>query len=269
MKRVLFVVVGIILSGRFAAAIGGPYSILSGEIVRIDTWYQTTTPIGGDSFNGAAIEYSEDGFLYGVDPFLDTLMRIDPSTGTAETVGPMGVDIDWDADLDEDDEGRLWILEGSTGKLYQIDRISGAASLHCQSSNSYLGGLVILSGRMYTTTYYPDPPDPGCGLEYIGASAYASYLERGPEGWIHGLRYYALGQSTGHVFFRINPTTGVEEELGRFVYFWDSLYGLTFAPVDQLPPAIPTLGWQGRAMLILLLAIAGAAILAHFSTGRR
>jgi hypothetical protein len=266
MKRVLFVAVVVMLAGRFAVAIGGPYSILSGDIVRIDTWYQTTTPIGSGSQNVEAIEYSGDGFLYGVNSILDTLIRIDPSTGTAETVGPLGIDLHWGADLDEDDQGRLWILNGDTGGLYQINRVSGAASLQCQANSSSLGGLVIQDGTFHTSTDQPDPPDPGCGLEYI--DGFAPYLEKGPEGWIHGLRHYALGQYTGHIFFRINPTTGVEEELGIFVYFWDSLYGLTFAPMDQLPPAIPSLGWPGRALFIVLLSIAGAAALAQSSTRR-
>jgi len=268
MKRVLFSVVVVMLVGRFSVAQGGPYSILNGEIVKIDSSYQTTVPIGGDSQNVEAIEYSADGFLYGVNSIWDTLIRIDPSTGVAETVGPLGIDLDGSADLDEDSQGRLWMLEGNTGRLYQIDRASGAASLQCQANNIYLGGLVILDGAMYTTTHFPDPPDPGCGLEYV--QPFAPYLERGQEGWIHGLRYQYLPQIVSCIFFRIDPTTGSEEELGRFVYRWDWLGGLTFDPAEQAPPPpIPTLGWQGRAVLILLLTIAGAAILAHLSTGRR
>lgn len=267
MKRVLLVVVAVMLAGRVAAAGSGPYSSLSGEVVRIDPSYQRTVPIGNGNQNVEAIEYSTDGFIYGLNSALDTLIRIDPSTGVAETVGPLGIDLDWRADLDEDDQGQLRMLVSETGELFTIDRTSGAASLQCQANNTLLGGLVTLDGSLYTTSYYPDPPDPGCELEYIGG--YAPYLERGPEGWIHGLNYWYLPQFVYCDFFRIDPTSGNMEELGTFVYFWDVLEGLTFDPMEQPTPApIPTLGWQGRAMLILLLAIAGAAILSRSWTPR-
>ena len=246
MKRILFFVVAVMLAGRFAAAIGGPYSSLSGEVVRIDPSYQTTIPVGNDNQNVEAIEFSEDGFIYGVNPVWDTLIRIDPSTGVAETVGPLGVDLGWNTDLDEDDQGQLRMLVGETGKLFAIDRASGAASLQCQANNTLLGGLVTLDGFLYTSSYYPDPPDPGCGLEYI--SGYAPYLERGPDGWIHGLNYWYLPQFVYCDFFRIDPTSGNREELGTFAYFWDRLDGLTFNPAEQaLPSPIPTIGWQGHA----------------------
>lgn len=264
MKRVLFVVVVAMLAGRFAVAIGGPYSSLSGEVVRIDPSYQTTIPIGNGYQNVEGIEYSGDGFIYGVNSGLDALIRIDPSTGVAETVGPLGIDLDQWVDLDEDDQGRLWLLHGDTGGLYQIDRVSGAASLWCQANSTSLRGLVILDGTFYTSTFQTNPPDPGCGLEYIGG--HAPYLERGPEGWIHTLTYWYLPQFVYCVFSRIDPTTGVREELGTFVYFWDILYGLTFDPSDQPPPAIPTLGWSGRALFALLLTIAGISILTRLST---
>lgn len=258
MKRMLLFVVFIVLAGRLASAQWGPYSSLSGEIVRIDPRYQATVPIGNGSQNVEAIEYSRDGFLYGVNSAADSLVRVDPSTGVAETIGPLGIDLDWIADLDEDGQGQLWLLQGDTGRLYQVDRVSGAASLQCQANSSSLGGLVILDGTFYTTTYEPDPPDPGCGLEYI--DGYAPYLEKGPGGWIHELSYWYLPQHVFCVFSRIDPTTGSYEELGQFVYMWDTLEGLTFDPSDQLPPAIPALDWGGCAVFILLLSIAGFCI---------
>ncbi len=270
MKRKLCCAVLVILAGATTAAVAGPYSILSGTLVKIDSSYQTTFPIGDISNGVGSIDFSVDGFIYGVDAFSDTLVKIDPLNGNSETVGPLGVDLDWWTDLDEDGDGRLWLLQNGTGELFTIDRTTGAASLQCQADNPEVFGLAILDGRFFTSGYGPNPPDPGCGLEFLGGTI--PYLEKGPDGWIHTLIAEPFGfQYTSYIFSRVNPTNGALQELGRFgPGDIDEFYGLTFDPAEQVPPPpIPTLGWQGRAMLILLLTIAGAAILAHFSTGRR
>ena len=78
MKRALFCIVAIFGSGAVCTA--GPYTIRHDGIVKIDPWYQTATPIGGGYSGLDSIEYSQDGWLYGVNPLLDTLERIDPTT---------------------------------------------------------------------------------------------------------------------------------------------------------------------------------------------
>lgn len=268
MNRKLCCAVLVMLVLATTAVVAGPYSSLNGEVVKIGSSYQTTVPIGNGNQRVEAIEYSGDGFIYGVNSALGALIRIDPSTGVAETVGPLGIDLDGTADLDEDDQGRLWLLQGGTGGLYQIDRVSGAASLLCQANSTSLRGLVTLNGTFYTSTFQTNPPDPGCGLEFI--DGHAPYLERGPEGWIHTLTYWYLPQFVYCVFSRLDPTTGVREELGTFVYFWDILDGLTFDPTDQAQPipGIPTLGWQGLTILATLLAVWGVLIVARVSVSR-
>lgn len=268
MKRTLIFLAVVMLAARFVSAEGGPYSILNGTLVKIDPSYQTTVPIGDISNGVGSIEFSVDGFIYGVDAFSDTLVKIDPLDGDSETVGPLGFDLDWETDLDEDGDGRLWLLQSGTGELFTIDRTTGAASLQCQANNPDVFGLAIHDGRFFTSGYGPNPPDPGCGLELSGGTI--PYMETGPDGWIHTLIAEPFGfQYTSFIFSRFNPMNGASHELGRFgPGDIDEFYGLTFDPVDQPPPAIPTLDWQGRAMLILLLTIAGTAILAHSSTGR-
>jgi hypothetical protein len=265
MNRKLCCAMVAVLIGTASIAFAGPYSIFDDEIVRIDRGYQTMDPIGNDPHWFNAIEFSQDGYIYGVDH--DTLMRTDPLTGETETVGPLGIDLQWDMDLDEDVDGQLWLLQGGTGKLFTIDRITGSANLQCQSSIPEVYGLVILDGRFVTTTYLTAPQDPGCGLETIYSPG-TPYLEKGPDGSIHGLRYQPIPfQWTYAVFFRIDPTTGAHEELGRFFLGWSDMRGLTFDPTEQpLPAPIPALGWPGRALFTLMLALAGAVILAHPST---
>lgn len=251
------------LIGTAAIAFSGPYSIFDGEIVKINRGYQTMEPVGGGPHWLEAIEFSEDGHLYGVNS--DSLLRFDPLTGQAETVGPLGIVLDLEIDLDEDADGQLWLLQGFTGELFTIDKITGSANLQCQSSIPDIYGLVIIDGRFITTTYLTDPQDPGCGLEAI-YSPRTSYLEKGPDGAIHGLRYQAITfQWDAAVFFRIDPTSGAHEELGRFFLGWSDMRGLTFDPTEQPTPApVPAIGWPSRVLFTLLLAIMGVSILTRF-----
>lgn len=267
MKGKLCCGVLVILTGTATAAVAGPYSIHDHTLVKVDWSYQTVVPIGNIPSGVDSIEFSTDGFIYGVDAFSDTLVRIDPVSGSSETVGPLGVDLDWDTDLDEDDQGQLWLLENFVGKLYSIDTTTGAATFQCQANNPEIFGLAIHDGRFLTTYYDPDPPDPGCGFEYV--TRYAFYLEKGPDGWIHGLSFYPFGfQYTVYVFFRVDPATGVHEGLGEFGPNAGDYWGLTFDPTEQPPPeaGIPATGRAGTVILIALLAIAGVAILTRVWT---
>jgi len=261
----------LVLTGATTAVFGGPYSIYNHDLVKLDWLYRTRTVIGIGGHSVSAIEYSVDGFIYGVNPSADTLERIDPTTGLTETIGQLGIDLDWTADLDEDARGQLWMLELGTGRLYTTVRTSGAAALHCQTDDTEIAGLVSIGDTMYTTTWAQFPPtSPGCGLEYL--AGWAFHLEEGPEGWVHGIYYQWVTWHWGYdIFYRIHPTSGESEELGRFYsYPGESMWGLTFDPTEQPPPAfpIPALGWPGRALLTLLLAIAGITILTRFWTTR-
>ena len=268
MNRKLCCAMLAVLIGTASIALAGPYTIFGSEIVRIDRRYQTMDSIGNGPHWCNAIEFSQDGYIYGVDH--DTLMRIDPLTGETETVGLLGVDLQGEVDLDEDVDGQLWLLQGFTGELFTIDKITGSANLQCQSSIPDAYGLVILDGRFVTTTYLTDPQDPGCGLEAI-YSPRTAYLEKGPDGAIHGLRYQAITfQWDVAVFFRIDPISNDFEELGRFSLSWAHILGLTFDPTEQpISEPIPDLGWPGRALFTLMLAIAGIAILTRFWTTQR
>jgi hypothetical protein len=262
MKPFVFFGMVLILAGRTAAAYGGPYAIEEDHIVRIGPWYQSATPIPNGPHPVCAIEFSRDGALYGVNPYADALVKIDPTTGDMETVGPLGVDAPWPTFLDEDDDGQLWMLiTDSATQLYTIDRSTGAATLFCEPDSPYLGGLASIGGQRFTSSDYPSPPDPGCGIEYIRDDTYFNSLDVGPDGWIWSLSCTAIGQWWSLcIFSRHDPVTGTSEEVGRFEFGpWYS--SLTFDPNDQPAPSIPGLRPPGAVALALLLTAAGTWML--------
>jgi len=241
-----------------------PYSITDQRLVMVDFGNQSLVPVGDAWLFVNCLEYSEDDFLYGVDILAETLLRINPSTGASTIVGPLGIDQQYAADLAEDEYGQLWMLSG--GNLYTIDRATGAAVHQCQANSTELSGLAIFDGRMLTTPYFPDPPEPGCGLEYV--SSMKHYLDIGPGGLVYGLLITQLPQTTWNVVYRIDPATGEEEEVARFFLRETELRGLAFPPEQQPPPSIPTNDRRGATLLALLLAAAALVILTRFSAPR-
>jgi hypothetical protein len=261
MKRTLFCMLIATLASTAVTALNGPYTSADSRLARIDQSYRNLEFIGNDRFDVWCLEYSTDGFLYGVDPYPDTFLRIDPNTGTGTVVGPLGVTMGppgW-VDLAEDEFGQLWML--GSGALYTIDHTTGAATFQCQAATVELAGLTFLDGRMLTTAYQPNPPNPGCGLEIFGS--FNNHLEAGPDGWIYGLRVIQLFQSSWNIVSRTDPSTGVSQELGRFYLREDHLNGLTFDPTEQPLPAVPTLARSGMMVFIILLVAAGALTLAR------
>lgn len=261
MRKALLLSAGIILAVPWAAASGGPYVIDqtgygpgNREIVKMDSSYQSVTPIGNGPHNVAAIEFSADGFIYGVNSDSDTLEKIDPSTGVSSTVGLLGVDIIYEVDLDEDESGQLWMLVGNG--LYLLDRNTGAASLDCEPSD-YTVGLASLAGTRWTSSNSLVPPGAGCGLEYINQSGDPfGNLERGPDGWIHGINGTCAGWACMTSFYRVHPASGVVENLANYGDLY-GVGGLTFDPNEQPSHEVPTLDWSGVALLISILTAAG------------
>jgi hypothetical protein len=266
MKRMFLCGVTMLGSAAIAVAQSGPFSILfpDHELVLIDPGYQTTTSITSAPENLAAIEYSENGLVYGVDWTTDTLLRADPATGTFETVGPLGFDLLGAADLDEDDAGQLWMLPCNTGALYRIDATTGAASFECQTATMELCGLATFDNRRWTTTLLTEPPaDPGCGFEILQANTVSTsaYLDSAADNWIFAIHYNVTPGLETSTVSRIDPVTGAEESLGIFTYHGTGdgsvLNGITFDPNDQPSLSVPVFGWPGvAAMTVLLLAAA-------------
>jgi len=266
MKRAALGVALILLASGTAGAHRGPYTVssLDQAVVQIDPGYQTMTQVASVPDPVIAIEYSRDGFIYGVNPFSDTLVKIDPATAAVQIVGPLGFDLDFHADLDEDDQGQLWMLESVVGGLYTIDRSTGTATLQCQTDFPYISGLAIADGTWWTTRLdWPNPPaNPGCGLEFLLPDpANISELETADDGWIYIRSAWFLPQFSHYTFSRYDPDSGTGEALGDFVFFWGELSGITFNPNDQPSPNIPALGWPGIVVLVLLVTASGIGML--------
>jgi hypothetical protein len=259
MNRKLCCVMVVILAGTTAAAFGDPYSTmaLDGQLVMIDITNQSIIPIGEPSCRPLALVYSFDGFLYAVEfeSGPANLVKMDPATGSAEWVGPLGdIGIFYSLDLAEDANGQLWMLTHDT--LYTIDRETGTATVHCEADVERLSGLAFLGHRMVTNVVIGNT-NPGCGLENLEATA--PFLSTGPDGGLYGLIVAPWGWWSDIV--RINPATGEEEVLAHFLGM--ALIGLACPPEQQPPGKIPTLDWRGFLLLAILLAAAGALTLAR------
>jgi len=99
-----------------------------------------TTLIGMHNNAGVmiGIDVDNNGNLYGIDGVDDNLYSIDPTTGAATIIGPLGFDIRFAQDLGIDPTtgniyGTLFQLDqnatpATTGGLYSIDKTTGTAT---------------------------------------------------------------------------------------------------------------------------------------------
>jgi hypothetical protein len=113
----------------------------------IDLTTRNATPIGvAGSWGGASIAnvegltYGPNGKLYAVsDTLLKALMTIDPSTGLASVIGPLGGGAGLgetgqgtfnvlDLGMTFTCDGRLWLSSGYTGSFWQVDPATGATT---------------------------------------------------------------------------------------------------------------------------------------------
>jgi hypothetical protein len=91
----------------------------------------------GDPVDGAVIidlAVDSTGLMYGVEIITDTLVAIDKTTGEASTIGSIGFDANFAADLDFDDyTGTLYFVSYDNGTglegLYTLNTTTGLATL--------------------------------------------------------------------------------------------------------------------------------------------
>ena len=80
---------------------------------------------------GIASDY--EGNIYGIDAYDDNLYSINTATGAATIIGPLGIDIDEEAqDMEYDKDNELLYLAGivtGVGSLYTVNTTTGAATL--------------------------------------------------------------------------------------------------------------------------------------------
>jgi hypothetical protein len=124
----------------FATTSGGRTS--ESFLETIDPATAATTLVGtitgvGDPVDGTAIidlAVDSAGLMYGVEIITDTLVAIDKATGEATTIGSIGFDANFAADLDFDDyTGTLYFVSYDNGTglegLYTLNTATGAATL--------------------------------------------------------------------------------------------------------------------------------------------
>jgi hypothetical protein len=233
------------------------YTMVYGRLAKVDLRDGTWELVGPEPQDYVvSLEYSMDGFLYGVGQYSDSLMRIDPQTGASEIIGPLGVDVAWVIpDLAEDASGELWML--FEGGLFRVDRTTGAAVLECQANSPYLSGLTFIDGQMITAIGYGLPADPGCGLEYMGP--FSINTATGPDNRIYLIHTVTPPLDPFYYILRFDPNSGTLQELAFFGR--RTLTGLAISP-EQVPPMpVPELGHSGVVALVVLMAMAGCLLL--------
>jgi len=257
-SRLWLPIIGVLMT-VVPVTVASPYTIANSQLARIDLRTSTLEMIGTASFGSVTcLEYSEEGFLFGIDAQSDTLIRIDPQTAASETIGPLGVDFGYGVgDLAEDGAGQLWYL--AEGELYRIDRVTGNANHECQGASPDLHGLTFLDGRLVTSSGLYMPPEPGCGLEYVGVGS--NSIATGPDGRIYWIYITTVPWDPFFIIARFDPDSGTRQDL--FISR-TGLEGLAVAPGQLLMP-IPGLGPVGTAILIVLTAAAAVFLLRRVS----
>jgi hypothetical protein len=128
------------------AAVAEPIGYAAGgdnNLYRVDLGTGQATRVGPMGFfDVEGLALSPDGVLYGVadagtgqpgSALTDFLLRINPATGMATAVGPLGLVgqgtgafFDLDYGLAFTCDGRLWLSSDTTTRLWEVDRFSGA-----------------------------------------------------------------------------------------------------------------------------------------------
>lgn len=154
-------VVVMLVAAAAAAAQGVAFTVVGGfdpdtEVNRLNLETGELTPVGGIGFPVTHIAFDPAGSLYGVNPDDDELIAIDIMTGSAVSVGPLGVPIVETFGLAVDADGGLWMTAredtGATS-LFEVDRSTGAATWRAAVDESLFGALAAHDGVLVMASY--------------------------------------------------------------------------------------------------------------------
>jgi hypothetical protein len=163
------------VSGIHANAGTVAYGEAFDTLYRIDLATRTAAPIGvAGSWSGASIAnvegltYGPNGKLYAVsDTVFKALMTIDPATGLASVIGPLGggsglgdtgqgtFDV-LDLGMTFTCDGKLWLSSGFTGSLWQVDPGSGATT-RIGKLGATITGLTARGNQVFGAGSQNDP----------------------------------------------------------------------------------------------------------------
>jgi hypothetical protein len=150
------------------------------SLYTVNTGTGATTLAGSSQFFGDNLAINGSGGAYAVDGiFADSLYSINLSTGAATLVGALGLgDISVQFGSDFDSAGILWALGGS-GQIYQINTLTGAATIQAQVRQDSITGPT-LSGfeGLAIETGAAAIPEPATYLGMFGALSALALLRR-------------------------------------------------------------------------------------------
>jgi hypothetical protein len=161
--------------------------------------------------------------LYGIDNGANSLVTIDSVTGTKNTVGSLGTNVDF-SDLAWD--GTTLFMLGGRGNngLYSVNTTTGAATFIGSHGISDLFGLAYnpLNGTLYASQF-----SGGSGVYTLNASTGAATLLSDAGPGIGGMTFNSsLGQLIGTQdgtgdFYAIDPVTGAKTQVSAGSGFID------------------------------------------------
>lgn len=244
---------------------------LSSRLVQIDLATGTSRTVGRINYadvEGLAI--SAEGTLFGVsDQSPKTLITIDTSFGRGTAVGPgnnnLGVTGEGVGSFDSLDlglafscDGRLWMSSDTTGKLWEVDRTSGAARF-VGTMGAKISGLAGTANALYGLGIEGDRGLYKINVDTATAtrigpstSSIAPYVDGGMDVDSSGvlwavLDYMAPPDSRPGDFGKLSDLVKINTQTGAFTYV-----SKTFTEVEGLaigrPPACATAAGQVPAI---------------------
>ena len=153
-----------------------------GKFYSIDKTTGAATEVGSLVVLGVtALAAASDGTIYGLDPAYDDLVTIDPATGEATAVGPLGISVE-NSGLDFDANGVLWGINVD-GTVFTINTLTGEALVIRNMAVTGFESLAIPKPL-------PPPPPPEPVYQYnfrLNPYVDVFHLNISDGGWMEGI----------------------------------------------------------------------------------
>lgn len=252
------------------------------KLMRADLSSGEVEEIGFFGIPGAtagALTFHPSGTLFAIDYVEDRLLTVDPVTGAAHVVGPLGLGIgSYSAAFTADACGRLWLLaytQGGATVLHELDPESGLTTPGVPTAETVLG--VAANGEALVGIAAADLSrlvriDPATGeVDDVLSLEAGNYLpldlEYSPDGDLWGAGFLNVPiDPLPSAEFRIDPAGRVFPVRAPF---YTSSFAISAPPGacgGSPAPAIPAASSAGLAVLATLLAVGGATLVRRRGT---
>lgn len=261
-----------ILTAVTASASAQPfgYSIMDGGLTRLDLATGDVTELGGVSLaQVGGMTMTRAGELLALHGGSDDLWRIDPSTATAERLGPLGVDVAYGAGLTMDACGDLWLSAGRV--LYQVDPATGAATYRADLDDDVVGltsrGTDLLGlADGHLAEIRRDGRVQPFGDPIVRSSTVALDFDADDRLWAVWWYFSPIIPSEVSQIYEFDPATGALLQTTAAPQLFNRAgWNLAVSPPTgscAQPVAVPV-NPEALGVVSLLLAIAGAGLLAR------